>query len=104
MQNTKNTFQVAIHHNLDYGYIEYDLPSKTAKVVLHNPAKGEAVETFLKTKLRLQVPGKSVQNFVPRELCPLDTLEDLTLALTRLWEHTGVFVDWSRPLSYQMGQ
>lgn len=104
MQNTENKFQVAIHYNLNYGYIEYDLPAKSARVVLNHPAKVKAVETFLKTKLRIQVPHKTVHDFALRELCHLDTLEDLKLALTRLWEYTEVLVDWSRPLDYQMGQ
>ena len=41
-----------------------------------------------------------MHDFTTITINPLDDVETLQLALTRLWEATDVHVDWSRPVDY----
>jgi hypothetical protein len=38
-----------------------------------------------------------LQTFHAKTVVPTDSLDSFKLALTRLWQHTGIYVDWSRP-------
>lgn len=94
----ENTFQVAIHVGNSYGRIEYDPVSKTAKVILDNETKRKEVESFLNRPQTMLQAQKSLLDFRSVEINPLETLDSLKLALTKLWINTEVLVDWSRPV------
>lgn len=100
-----NIFEVAVSFTTptdysDIGYIEYSEEKKSANVVLKSEKAVKAVKKFLSTTMTLQIPHKTMQDFVPITINPLESLESFKLALTRLWEHTNVYVDWSRPVDY----
>ena len=93
-------YSVAISSYGDLGYIEYDSTAKTANIVFNNEEAKTRVETFLNTKLTLQIPHETLHDFTTITIDPLADIESLQLALTRLWETTEVHVDWSRPVDY----
>ena len=39
-------------------------------------------------------------DFTTEKINPLADVKSLKTALTRLWNQTGVHVDWSRPVDY----
>jgi len=92
-------FRVTIHFNKDYGYIEYNPTTKAIKVVLDNPVKRELVEKYLATKHFINRSQQGLRDFIKVEVVPTESLDMLKLALTRLWEQTGVLVDWSHPVT-----
>jgi hypothetical protein len=96
----ENIFQVAIHCNEDIGYIEYAIDTKTAKVVLHSQEKVAEVHAFLEAEHEFRVPHETLRDFTPEKIQPLSSLENFKLTLTRIWESTDVYVDWSRPVDY----
>ena len=96
----ENNYSVAISCHSDLGYIEYTADTKSANIVLANEVAKQKVEEFLNTSLTLQVPHETLHDFTTITINPLDDVETLQLALTRLWEVTDVHVDWSRPVDY----
>lgn len=96
----ENNYSVAISCHSDLGYIEYTADTKSANIVLANEVAKQKVEEFLNTPLTLQVPHETLHDFTTITINPLDDVETLQLALTRLWEATDVHVDWSRPVDY----
>ena len=96
----ENNYSVAISCHSDLGYIEYTADTKSANIVLANEVAKQKVEEFLNTPLTLQVPHETLHDFTTITINPLDDVETLQLALTRLWEVTDVHVDWSRPVDY----
>jgi len=92
-------YRVAIHYQNDNGYIEYHLASKQVKVMLEDAAKQSEVEAFLNTEHEISAPQYSLCDFKNYVIKPVNSLADLKLGLTRLWGNTGVYVDWSRPVT-----
>jgi len=95
----ENVYRVAIHYNESNGYIEYAIDAKTAKVVLDAEEKKATVEAYLAENHEINVPHETLMDFSNQLVKPLNSVEDLKLALTRLWGTTGVYVDWSRPVN-----
>lgn len=93
-------YSVAISCRGDLGYIDYDIETKTANIVLNNETAKQKVEKFLNTKLTLQIPHETLRDFTTVTIEPLANRDNFELALTRLWENTDVHVDWSRPVDY----
>ncbi|MDU4959522.1 MAG: hypothetical protein E6X17_02475 [Sporomusaceae bacterium] len=93
----QNTFRVAIHSGKSFGRIEYDSAAKTAVVILDDVAKRQAVEAYLKQPRLLPQVRDTLLDLEYNQIAPLDSLEAFQLSLTKLWEATGVLVDWSRP-------
>ena len=46
------------------------------------------------------MPHETLMDFTKETVTPLADRESFELALTRLWNETGVQVDWSRPVDY----
>ena len=92
-------YRVAIHYGNDCGYVEYDTAQKQLKVVLDNAEKRGETEAYLTQRHKIRKAGQRLLDFSEVDILPVDNLEDLKLALTRMWEKTGVFVDWSRPVA-----
>ena len=91
-------FKVVIHFAAEYGQVEYNEATKTARVVLADAEKRQAVEKYLtEPHVILNADGDDLRTFHPKPLVPTDDLDSFKLALTRLWHHTGIYVDWSRP-------
>ncbi len=96
----ESAYSVAISYEKDLGYIEYDGSSKTATVVLANEKGKKLTEDYLNSIHEINVPHETLMDFTPEEINPLADVESLKTALTRLWNETGVHVDWSRPVEY----
>jgi hypothetical protein len=91
-------YRVAIHHDNDCGYIEYDPDTKKVRVVLDDAVKRRAVESFLQSNHIIRVAQRTLRDFREFTVAPNQDLGTLKLVLTRLWQDTGVLVDWSRPV------
>ena len=92
------SFKVVIRFAAQYGQIEYDVAEKTVKVVLDDAEKRQAVEKYLSTRHVIEnADGPDLRTFHAKSLIPTESLDSFKLALTRLWHHTGIYVDWSRP-------
>jgi hypothetical protein len=91
-------FKVVIHFAAEYGQINYDVVDKTVQVVLEDAVKRQAVEKYLSGPHVIKnADGPDLRTFHDKSLVPTESLDSFKLALTRLWHHTGVYVDWSRP-------
>ncbi len=90
-------YRVAIQYRNDNGFIEYDPVSKQLSIILEDAAKRCEVEQFLSKEQEINSPQHTIEDFTRKVLKPTASLENLKLALTGLWQKTGVHVDWSRP-------
>lgn len=90
-------FRVAIHHDDDCGYIEYDADTRQVKVVLDDVAKRSEIEAFL-SKKQLIREAETLLDFKEATVLPTDSVGTLKAVLAQLWQNTDVFVDWSRPV------
>lgn len=95
-----NKYSVAISCHGDLGYMEYNEDTKMANIVLANEEAKKRVDDFLHTDLTIQIPHETLHDFTTVTIKPLENVDSLELALTRLWETTEVHVDWSRPVDY----
>ena len=91
-------FCVAIHFEDDYGFIKYHVETKQVMIVLNNEVKKQEILEFLNSELSVNLPNDTLMDFSAKVVEPLASLADLKIALTRLWDNTGVLVDWSRPV------
>lgn len=91
-------YKVVVHFDAEYGQIEYDTQAKTIRVLINDQGKKQAVEKYL-SELHVMdcADGSDLRTFHSKNVKALENLESMKLALTRLWQHTGVYVDWSRP-------
>lgn len=91
-------FKVAIHYGADdRGFVAYDTDTKEVKVSLPDPVWADKVMAFLKQD-HLIAHAMGLDTYQELDIDPLESLGNLKLALTRLWEATDVQVDWSRPV------
>ena len=91
-------FSVAISYNESLGYVEYD---DAQKIVVRGDEDGKRkAESFLTMIHEIQIPHETLLDFTAEKIDPQADVESLKIALTRLWEATGVHVDWSRPVDY----
>lgn len=93
-------FAVAVSYGRDLGYIEYEETTREAKVTLANDKGKALIEEFLHQVHTIRVPHKTLMDFTAEEIDPLQDEASFKLAITRLWNKTGVHVDWSRPVDY----
>ncbi|BBB90822.1 MAG TPA: hypothetical protein PKA28_18995 [Methylomusa anaerophila] len=92
-------FKVAIHYDNDCGYVEYVPETKKIRVVLGNDQKRGEIEEYLAKEHVLRVAGQHLLDFSETRVKAADNVDNLQLVLTRIWEKTGVLVDWSRPVA-----
>ncbi len=91
-------FKVAIHYGADdRGYVAYDTETKELSVSLPNQEWADKVSAFLKQDHSI-AHAMGLDTYQELDVDPLESLGNLKLALTRLWEATEVQVDWSRPV------
>ncbi|MBO4401278.1 MAG: hypothetical protein J5809_05485 [Selenomonadaceae bacterium] len=93
-------FSVAISYGENLGYVEYDEAARKVIVVLGDETGRRKAEEFLAQVHEIGIPHKTLLDFTTEKINPQADAESLKLALTRLWENTGVHVDWSRPVEY----
>lgn len=93
-------YSVAVSFKNALGYIEYDDQNKTASVVLDNEEGRALAEKFLHTIHEILIPHETLLDFTRESIDPLASVENFKVALTKLWEATGIHVDWSRPVEY----
>lgn len=91
-------FKVAIHYGADdRGYVAYDTETKELSVSLPNQEWADKVSAFFKQDHSI-AHAMGLDTYQELDIDPLESLGNLKLALTRLWEATEVQVDWSRPV------
>ncbi len=95
-----NTFSVAVNYHDILGYIEYDGDKKAAHVVLPDETGRKLAEEFLSAPHQVRVPRETLLDFTEETIDPLASVRHFQIALTKLWEETGVHVDWSRPVEF----
>ena len=93
-------FSVAISYNGSLGWVEYDESEKCAKVFLGDDKGKKLAENFLSTPHEIKIPHETLLDFTEEIFDANESAENLKIVLTRLWEATGVHVDWSRPVDY----
>lgn len=96
----KENFSVAISYGENLGYVEYDEAQSKVIVVLGDEDGRRKAEDFLSTIHEIKIPHETLLDFTAEKINPQANVESLKIALTRLWEATGVHVDWSRPVDY----
>lgn len=93
-------FSVAISYGENLGYVEYDEANRQVNVILGDEEGRRKAADFLSTVHEIQIPHETLLDFTAEKINPQANVESLKIALTRLWEATGVHVDWSRPVEY----
>ncbi len=96
----ENIYSVAISYGDDLGFVEYDKEKKSALVTLANDEGKSKTEKFLNEVHEIEIPHETLLDFTVEKLKPLESLKNFQLTMTKLWEATGVHVDWSRPVEY----
>ena len=96
----ENKFSVAIHYEDALGYIEYDGDAKKAVVTLPHEEGKKKAEAYLATTHEIAVPNMTLMDFETKTIDPMADVRSFQIAMTRIWEETEVYVDWSRPVSF----
>jgi hypothetical protein len=87
-------FQVAIHQGATFGSLAYDCEKKSVSVYLPSEELKQKVEAFLSQPIKVNEP-QGLRDFIEIEVIPTNSLKELKLALSALYNHTEVRVDWS---------
>ena len=86
-------FRVAIHYGVNSnGFLSYDTETKTVSVDLPEQEWVDKVIAYLNNE-----HATGLDTYERLTVKPLESLDNLKLALTRMWEAIDVQVDWSRP-------
>ena len=93
-------FSVAISYGENLGYVEFDEATKKVNIVIGDEVAKRKTEEFLSQIHEIKIPHETLLDFTAEKINPQADVESLQIALTRLWEATGVHVDWSRPVDY----
>lgn len=96
----EKNFSVAISYKDDLGYVEYDAAEKKINVVLDNDEGKKKTEDFLSQTHVVAIPHETLLDFTEEKINPISDVKSFQIVMTRLWEATGVHVDWSRPVEY----
>ena len=93
-----NFFKVAIHYENQCGFVEYEPEAKNVRVILDHEEKRREIEQYLASDHHIRTVGQRLLDFSDTLVHPSENVDSLKTALTRMWEETGVLVDWSRPV------
>lgn len=100
MENEEKFFSVAVSYNNALGYVEYDGEKKEIKVTLGDEEGRKKAEEYLAKTHEINVPQETIRDFKLEVIDPKADVRSFQLAMTKIWEATGVYVDWSRPVDY----
>lgn len=90
-------FHVAIHYGItSNGYITYNIDTKELTVVLPEQEWADKVKAYLTTEQTIK-NAVGLNTYETVTVLPVSSLDNLKLALTRMWMAIEVQVDWSRP-------
>ena len=90
-------FRVAIHYGVNSnGFLSYDTETKTVSVDLPEQEWVDKVIAYLNNEHAIE-HATGLDTYERLTVKPLESLDNLKLALTRMWEAIDVQVDWSRP-------
>ncbi len=90
-------FRVAIHYGINSnGFLFYDTEAKTVSVELPEQEWADKVLAYLNDEHAIE-HATGLDTYERLNVKPLESLDNLKLALTRMWEAIDVQVDWSRP-------
>ncbi|WP_298703548.1 hypothetical protein [uncultured Veillonella sp.] len=93
-----NVAYYAIHYGVDEkGYIAYNKETHDVEVVLPDETWQQKVWSYLHTEQEIE-KATGIDTYDTVRIAPLESLENLKLALTLMWGRTDVQVDWSRPV------
>ncbi len=90
-------FKVVFDYQDQDGYVAYDVASKKVTVVFADENVRHLVEDYLGKEHRINV-AQTLVGFKEMIINPCESLENFKIALTRMWEKTGVLVQWSKPI------
>ena len=91
-------FRVAIHYGINSnGFLTYDTEAKTVSVELPEQEWADKVIAYLNDEHAIE-HATGLDTYERLNVKPLESLDNLKLALTRMWEAIDVQVDWSRPV------
>ena len=93
-------FSVAISYKGSLGWVEYDEAARKVNVNLGDEEGKNLAEKFLTEPHEIKIPHETLLDFTAEIIDPNESADKLKIVLTRLWEATGVHVDWSRPVDY----
>ena len=93
-------FSVAVSYGENLGYVEFDETTKKVIVEIGDEVAKRKTEEFLSRVHEIKIPHETLLDFTTEKINPQADAESLKIVLTRLWENTGVHVDWSRPVEY----
>ena len=96
----EKNFSVAISYGENLGYVEYDETEKKVKVVLGDEEGKKKAEEFLSRVHEIKIPHETLLDFTSDKFDAAESAGSLKIVLTKMWEETGVHVDWSRPVEY----
>ncbi len=96
----ENKFSVAVHYGDALGYIEYDGNARKAVVTLPDEEGKRLAEEYLNKTHEIAVPNMTLVDFETKTVDPLADIRSFQIAMTRIWEETEVYVDWSRPVEF----
>ena len=96
----ENKFSVAVHYGDALGYIEYDGDAKKVVVTLPDEEGKKKAEEYLATTHEIAVPNLTLMDFETKTIDPTADVRSFQIAMTRIWEETEVYVDWSRPVAF----
>ena len=90
-------FRVAIQYGINSnGFLSYDTETKTVSVDLPEQEWADKVIAYLNGEHAIE-HATGLDTYERLNVKPLESLDNLKLALTRMWEAIDVQVDWSRP-------
>ncbi len=94
----QENFSVSLHYGDEaIGYISFNEGTKELNVVLPEKEWEMIVREYLTSEMTIN-KATGLSTYEAITLVPTSSLENLKLALTKMWEVTGVQVDWSRPI------
>lgn len=90
-------FRVAIHYGVNSnGVLSYDTDTKIVTIDLPEQEWIDKVRAYLNEDHAIE-HATGLATYERLNVKPLESLDNLKLALTRMWEAIDVQVDWSRP-------
>lgn len=89
--------KITISHGGKYGSIAFDPVNKSVAIVLEDSAVKSIILNYLQKEHIINTPDQSATKFSNKKYYAFDSLDSFNVVMSRMWENTGVHVDWSIP-------